>query len=94
MEAQFTLVEKEDVGTCVFPDEEVLKTEEESKLLKKQLDRAISLGNLEHQKVRIYFEDAKKKMVVETTIWAVTDTSIVLKQNSIIPINRIYKLEI
>jgi hypothetical protein len=72
----------------------VLKTEEESKLLKNQLDRAISLGNLEHQKVRIYFEDTKKKMVVETTIWAVTDTSIVLKQNSIIPINRIYKLEI
>lgn len=94
MEAQFTLVEKEDVGTFVFPHEEVLKTEEESKLLKNQLERAISLGNLEHQKVRIYFEDAKKKMVVETTIWAVTDTSIVLKQNSIIPINRIYKLEI
>lgn len=94
MEAQFTLVEKEDVGNFVFPHEEVLKTEEESKLLKNQLDRAISLGNLEHQKVRIYFEDAKKKMVVETTIWAVTDTSIVLKQNSIIPINRIYKLEI
>lgn len=94
MEAQFTLVEKEDVGTFVFPHEEVLKTEEGSKLLKNQLDRAISLGNLEHQKVRIYFEDAKKKMVVETTIWAVTDTSIVLKQNSIIPINRIYKLEI
>ena len=68
MEAQFTLVEKEDVGTFVFPHEEVLKTEEESKLLKNQLDRAISLGNLEHQKVRIYFEDAKKKMVMKLAL--------------------------
>ena len=38
MEAQFTLVEKEDVGTFVFPHEEVLKTEEESKLLKSLCD--------------------------------------------------------
>ena len=58
------------------------------------MERAIALGNLEHQKVKIYFEDDKKKRVVNTTIWAVTDNAIVLKQNVVIPIKRIYKLEI
>jgi hypothetical protein len=59
-----------------------------------EMERAIALGNLEHQKVKIYFEDDKKKRVVNTTIWAVTDNAIVLKQNVVIPIKRIYKLEI
>lgn len=94
MENEFTLVEKEAVADFHFPLEEVLKTENEAKTLKKELDRAISLGNLEHQKVKIYFEDNKKRKVVHTTIWAVTDDSIVLKQNVVIPISRIYKLEI
>jgi hypothetical protein len=94
MDSQFTLVEKEAVAGFHFPLEEVLKTEKEKKSLRAELDRAIALGNLEHQKVKIYFEDDKKKKVVHTTIWAVTDTAIVLKQNVTIPIRRIHKLEI
>ncbi len=60
MDAQFTLVEKEVEGTFVFPSEEVLKMEEAIKLLKNQLERAISLGTLGLQKLRICFEDVKK----------------------------------
>jgi len=94
MDSKFVLVEKEDVAHFNFPIEEVLKSEKEAKLLKKELVRAITLGNLEHHKVKIYFEDNQNKKVVNTTIWAVTDHSIVLKQNVVIPIRRIYKLEI
>jgi hypothetical protein len=94
MESQFVLVEKEDVVSLQFPMEEVLKSEKDIAELKSQLDRAIALGNLEHQKVKIYFEDDTSKKLVETTIWAVTDSAIVLKQNVILPIRRIYKLEI
>ncbi len=94
MESQFVLVEKEEVDGFHFPIEEVLKSEKEIKLLKSELERAIALGNIEHHKVKIYFEDDKKKKVVHTTIWAVTDNSIVLKQNVVIPIRRIHKLEI
>lgn len=94
MNSGFVLVEKEDVADFHFPPEEVLKSEKDAKLLKKELERAISLGNLEHHKVKIYFEDDKNKKLVNTTIWAVTDHSIVLKQNVVIPIRRIHKLEI
>lgn len=94
MKNGFELLEKEEVSGLHFPSNEVLKTENERKTRRNELDRAIALGNLEHQKVKIYFEDDKKKRFVDTTIWAVTEDSIVLKQNVIIPIRRIHKLEI
>jgi hypothetical protein len=94
MDSTFALVEKEVIADLHFPTTEVLKSEKEALALKMELGRAIALGNLEHHKVKIYFEDDKKKRVVNTTIWAVTDTAIVLKQNVVIPIKRIYKLEI
>jgi hypothetical protein len=94
MDNGFELVEKEAVAGFHFPAVEVLKSEKDRQLRKLELDRAIALGNLEHQKVKIYFEDDKKKKVVHTTIWAVTEDAIVLKQNVTIPIRRIHKLEI
>ena len=94
MDSTLALVEKEAIADLHFPTTEVLKSEKEAVALKVELERAIALGNLEHHKVKIYFEDDKKKRVVNTTIWAVTDNAIVLKQNVVIPIKRIYKLEI
>jgi hypothetical protein len=94
MDSGFVLVEKEAIADFNFPSGEVLKLEKEIEALKNELERAIALGNMEHQKVKIYFEDDKKKKLVETTIWAVTDHEIVLKQNVTIPIRRIYKLVI
>lgn len=90
----FTLIEKEEIPLLNFPTDEVLKDSASKKLRRSAIDRAISLGNLEHLKVKIYFSDDKSQKRVDTTIWAVTDTAIVLKQNTVIPINRIHKLEI
>lgn len=90
----FKLVEKESIPNLIFPAEEVLRKEKDVALRKAQLKTAISLGNLEHQKVKIYFEDAEGRKLVHTTIWAVTEEAIVLKSNSIIPKHRIIKLEI
>lgn len=87
-------IEKEDVSALHFPKEEILTTEDEIKLRTMSIERAISLGNMEHHKVKIYFSDDNGLKVVHTTIWAVTDLAIVLKQNTVIPINRIHKLEI
>lgn len=94
MESVYELVEKEAVADFHFPHEEVLKREEDKKALKGQLERANSLGNIEHHKVKIYFEDDQGKKVVNTTIWGITDSSILLKKNVILPIQRIVKLEI
>jgi hypothetical protein len=90
----FVQIEKEEVGNLHFPKEEILKDKNAISLRKSDVDRAITLGNLEHHKVKIYFADETGEKVVHTTIWAVTDSVIVLKQHVTIPVNRIIKLEI
>lgn len=94
MSSEFKLVEKEDVANFQFPKEDVLINEDQKKELNFQLQRANTLGNIEHHKVKIYFEDAEGKKVVYTTIWGMTELFILLKQNVFIPIQRIVKLEI
>jgi len=90
----FELIEKEDVSHLIFPEDEVLPKPKMIAERNLELNRAIALGNLEHQKVKIYFLDSKGKKYVNTTIWAVTEESVVLKQNAVVPIHRIVKLEI
>jgi hypothetical protein len=87
-------IDKEQVEGLHFPLEEVLTNDDYIADRKRAVQRAISLGNLEHQKVKIYFADETGEKMVHTTIWAVTDESIVLKKSVIIPIQRILKLEI
>ena len=94
MEDTFVLIEKEEVSGMNFPQEDVLVKESEIKILKHDLSRANLLGNLERHKVKIFFADEEGKKKIHTTIWGITDRAILLKKNVVIPINRIYKLEI
>ena len=89
---EFKEINKEEVGSLNFPQADVLKTEQERSQRKLDLERAMSLGNLEQVKVKIYFEDDSQKRVVDTTIWGVTDQSIILKQGTTIPFRRIFKV--
>ncbi|WP_394759098.1 hypothetical protein [Flavobacterium sp.] len=91
MDANFQVIEKESIDNLHFPSTDVLESKEEINQRSSDLDRALSLGNLEHSKIKIYFEDDQSKKVVETTIWGVTDKRVILKQGVVIPINRIYK---
>ncbi|MFY8186905.1 MAG: hypothetical protein ACOVLC_02985 [Flavobacterium sp.] len=88
----FSPIEKEAITTLQFPKEEVLTDDHEIKQRAIDLQRAMALGNLDHIKMKIYFEDNEQKRVVDTTIWAVTDHKIILKQGTVIPIHRIHKL--
>lgn len=92
MNTTFELIDKELISTLNFPKEEVLEHKEEIAKRKSDLERALSLGNLEHVKIKIYFEDDNSKKMVETTIWGVTDERVILKQGAVIPIKRIYKI--
>ncbi len=90
----FELVEKEKIESMRFPSTEVLqdvisKTEREQ-----NLSRALTLGNLEHSKIKIYFEDEAGRKIVETTVWGVTDKRIILKQGVVIPIHRVHAIDI
>ncbi|OYU85674.1 MAG: hypothetical protein CFE24_00250 [Flavobacterium sp. BFFFF2] len=91
METGYELIEKEQIKELKFPAEDVLRYPEDRNQRYADLARALSLGNLEHGKIRIYFEDNASKKVVETTVWGLTDHRVILKQGNSIPINRIIK---
>ena len=75
-----------------FPKEEVLKKRKDQIDRILDLQRALSLGNLEHQKVKILFMDDEGSKKVETTIWGITDKAIILKESTVIPMERILKI--
>lgn len=80
------LIEKEDVIKFRFPKLEFLPNPLAIKWREKDLEKALALGNLEHEKVKITFLDIYlNSFQVETTIWAVTEESICLKGDLFIP---------
>ena len=85
---------KESIADLHFPSDEVLSEKDLIRERQVHLDRALSLGNLEHSKIRIYFEDSESRKVVETTVWGVTDNRIILKQGVVIPIGRIHSVQL
>lgn len=90
----FEKIEKEKIEDLRFPTSEVLLSATEIEQRQSDLDRALALGNLEHSKIKIYFEDDKSCKVVETTVWGVTDKRVILKQGVVIPINRIHSVKL
>lgn len=85
-------IEKERIKSLVFPKEEVLERRKDQIDRFLELQRALSLGNLEHQKVKIIFVDNEGFKKVETTIWGITDKEVILKQATIIPLERIISI--
>jgi len=92
--SSFHSIEKEQIENLKFPSTEVLIDKEKINERKAELDRALTLGNREHSKIRIYFEDDSSCRVVETTVWGVTDKRVILKQGVVIPIHRIHSVKI
>ncbi|MFN5318463.1 MAG: hypothetical protein ACK5CY_06450 [Bacteroidia bacterium] len=88
------LVEKESLKNIFFPREEVLKSKELAKERHSLLERATALSNLYHNKVKIVFEDLEGTKMVNTTIWATSDTAIMLKGGVVIPIHRIHSIDL
>jgi hypothetical protein len=92
MTEEFKIIDKEDIALLKFPTTDVLDDVDEIKTRISDINRALSLGNLEHSKIKIFFEDDESKKIVDTTVWGVTDKNVMLKQGVMIPIHRIYKL--
>ncbi len=91
---KFELIEKEAVEHLKFPATEVLTDSNKIEERKTALNRALTLGNLEHSKIKIYFEDDNSFKYIETTVWGITDKRIILKQGMVIPINRVHTVKI
>lgn len=89
----FEAIEKEKIAELKFPEEDVLKNEEEKNERWRDLERATTLGNLDKIKFKIYFADDKGNKYTETTIWGLTDKRVILKQGIMIPVSRIYGIK-
>ncbi|MDO9185885.1 MAG: hypothetical protein Q7W13_07730 [Bacteroidia bacterium] len=87
------LIEKENIRGLKFPTNDVLASTDEIKNRYSSLERALKLGNLEHNKIKIVFEDEEGIKQVETTVWGVTDKRVILKQGILIPIHRIHEIK-
>ncbi len=83
------LIDKEQIKFLTFPKEDVLVKANDKLNRSLELKRAMVLGNLEQQKVKIVFVDNQGIKKVETTIWALTDKSVILKQSMVIPLGRV-----
>ena len=90
----FEMIEKEKIEMLKFPREDVLTDPSLINERNSELNRALSLGNLEYTKIKIYFEDDQSLKSVETTVWGVTDKRVILKQGIVIPINRVHKISL
>jgi hypothetical protein len=92
--SKFQPIEKEEVENLKFPSTDVLNDIEKIGERRSELGRALTLGNIEHAKIRIYFEDDSSCKVVETTVWGITDKRVILKQGVVIPIHRVHSVKI
>lgn len=87
-----TEIEKEKVNNLVFPNSDVLMDAQVKLERSWALHKATALGNLEKQKVIIVFEDSLGIKKVNTTIWAITEQNIILKEGRTIPIHRVHSV--
>ena len=87
-------IDKENIGGLKFPETDVLKTKDDIQMRIGNLERALKLGNLEHTKIKIIFEDNEGLKQVDTTVWGVTDKRVILKQGVVIPIHRIHEVKV
>jgi uncharacterized protein (UPF0248 family) len=88
------IISKEMISNLRFPESEVLLAADSVLQRRSDLERALALGNLEHSKIRILFEDDENVKQVETTVWGLTDKRVILKQGVVIPIHRIHMVKI
>ncbi len=83
-------VQKEQLNTLRFYQNEVILEKVLQAIRQFDLNRALVLGNIDHNKVAIVFKTADGSLLqVNTTIWAVTDEYICLKGGINVPIKAI-----
>jgi hypothetical protein len=85
-------IPKEQVNSLSFPNGEVLKNQDDIRMRRAALERAVQLGNVEKSKVKIVFEDVDGLKFVETTVWSITDDRVILKGDGSIPLRRVHQV--
>ncbi|MBS1651721.1 MAG: hypothetical protein JSU07_06890 [Bacteroidetes bacterium] len=85
-----SIINKEDICALSFPKNDVITDSILKHARLERLKTALILGNGFKHKVKIIFQaDNGHKVMVNTTIWFVSDTHVSLKGGIIIPIRSI-----
>jgi len=87
-------VDKELVQFLTFFENDVLETQMDKMHRSQLLHMAMILGNCFKNKVTIIFKSLEGVNKVNTTIWASTDDSVVLKGGTTIPVKSIMDVKI
>ncbi len=88
------VIQKEEIPSCRFPRQEVLSENSGIENRRRKLENATILGNIDHNKCKIIFEDDEGVKQVETTVWATGEENISLKHGATIPICRIRDVKV
>ena len=92
---QVQLIDKSLINQFSFSSEDVLQDQALKFRRRQRLLKALKLGNLNKQHVRINFVDSSGvEMKTRATVWAVTQKHVVLKSSTMIPISSIKCIEI
>jgi hypothetical protein len=87
-----TLIQKEEISTLTFVENEVLTNPEDIERRKRNLDSAMQMGNSFKAKVLIVFDTTEGTFYTDTTIWAATEQYIDLKGGVNIPVRAIREI--
>ena len=82
-------IDKELIPACSFSDQRNNLSTDQQKINDKKLYRAMLLGNGYHNKVKISFATTEGKRQVETTVWAYTESYVILKGGVFIPVESV-----
>ena len=86
-------IDRNSIPQLEFLSKDVLLTLDSKKSRQKQLQDATFIGNIEEKKVTLEFLSKSGFHLIHTTIWAVTNEWVVLKEKQQIPIKSIRAIE-
>lgn len=91
---QAIITDKLNVNNFIYPQEDVLFDKpDQQKIRNMQLQKAMKLGNMNKQAVKIHFKTTDKtERVTEATVWAVTQKYVILKAANMIPLKSITRV--
>jgi len=85
-------LDKYDLRKVNFAKKEVLSFPQKMDERAYQINRGLIVGNTHKTPVRIIFEADGEMMEIEATIWAVTESWVILKSELMIPIRCIHEV--
>ncbi len=90
---QLQIIGSEKINELRFLANDVLVSQEDKDRRKMEIQRGVRMGNIFHQESKIVFEICEGLKVIETIILSATDTHVMIRGGSVIPVRCIYKID-